>query len=170
VSNVKKRGPSEGSGTTPTVKFNGEARLKFHEATKAGMTGFLPRHDPSGSIRVTIELMLGGLFRKKESQKKRLSAAGTNGKKNLGSQAGANRPTQWQVNKTREHSPQWINQLEVKTVCQKLTTISAWIPPCFDIMGALCHLTGESNDKRMFSPANFRHANWALHSPPCIQN
>jgi len=70
VSNVKKRGPSEGSGTTPTVKFNGEARLKFHEATKAGMTGFLPRHDPSGSIRVTIELMLEGLFRKKESQKK----------------------------------------------------------------------------------------------------
>jgi len=43
---VKKIAPSEGSSPTPTVKFNGEAALKFCEATHVGVMLLLVRHDP----------------------------------------------------------------------------------------------------------------------------
>jgi len=66
---VKKLVPSKGSGPTPTVKFNGEAALKFHEATKAGVALLLVRHDPS--IGVIVKLMLRRLFEKKKKCKKR---------------------------------------------------------------------------------------------------
>jgi len=46
-SNVKKLPLSEGSSPTPTVKFNGEATLKFHEPTNAGVALLLARHDPT---------------------------------------------------------------------------------------------------------------------------
>ena len=62
--NIKKFLPSEGSSPTSTVKFNGEAILKFHEPTNVGVILLLVRHDPSDGI-VIVELMLGRLFRKR---------------------------------------------------------------------------------------------------------
>ena len=66
---VKKLAPSKGSSSTPTVKFNGEAVLKFHEATQVGVMLLLVRHDPTDSI-VIVELMLGRLFKEKRIVKK----------------------------------------------------------------------------------------------------
>ena len=63
---IKKLATSKGSGRTP--KFNGEAALKFHEATKVGVMLLLVRHDPS--IGVIVELILGRLFKEKEMSKK----------------------------------------------------------------------------------------------------
>jgi len=66
---VKKLAPSKGSSSTPTVKFNGEAVLKFHEATQVGVMLLLVRHDPSDGI-VIVALMLGRLFKEKRIVKK----------------------------------------------------------------------------------------------------
>ena len=70
---IKKLATSKGSGRTPTatVKFNGEAVLKFHEATKVGVILLLVRHDPSDGI-VIVELMLWRLFKEKRIVKKEL--------------------------------------------------------------------------------------------------
>jgi len=69
--NIKKFLPSEGSSPAPTVKFNGEATLKFHEATNVGVTLLLVGHDPSNGIAI-VDLMLRRLKRiiKKELSKK----------------------------------------------------------------------------------------------------
>ena len=58
---IKKLATSKGSGRTPTatVKFNGEAVLKFHEATKVGVILLLARHDPS------VGVMVGDILEKK---------------------------------------------------------------------------------------------------------
>ena len=67
---IKKLAPSKGSSPTPTVKFNGEAVLKFHEATKVGVMLLLVRHDPS--VGVIVKLMLRRLFKKKKKYQKRI--------------------------------------------------------------------------------------------------
>ena len=61
---IKKLAASKSSRWTP--KFNGEAVLKFHEATKVGVTLLLVRHDPS--VGVIVELI--SLFKEKEISKK----------------------------------------------------------------------------------------------------
>jgi len=65
---IKKLLPSEGSSIAPTVKFNREPMLKFHEETKVGVVDFLPWHDPTDGV-VIVELM-GRLFKEKRIVKK----------------------------------------------------------------------------------------------------
>ena len=60
--NDKKLGPSEG-GTV--VKLHREPVQKFHEATQVGVVALLVGHDPTGGVRVIVELMLRGLLKKK---------------------------------------------------------------------------------------------------------
>jgi len=73
---IKKLAPSKGSSPTPTVKFNGEAVLKFHEATQVGVILLLVRHDPSDGIVVIVELMLWRLSKKKKYQKRIIKKEG----------------------------------------------------------------------------------------------
>jgi len=72
---IKKLATSKGSGRTP--KFNGEAVLKFHEATKVGGMLLLVRHDPS--VGVIVELIR--LFKEKEISKKNFMSEKKNQRK-----------------------------------------------------------------------------------------
>jgi len=72
---IKKLPTSKGSGRTS--KFNGEAVLKFHEATKVGVILLLVRHDPS--VGVIVELIR--LFKEKEISKKNFMSEKKNQRK-----------------------------------------------------------------------------------------